>query len=94
MKRSQTPVAAAQKAVARVARQLSGLGACLKRIAETLPEAGLADSDQEPDFEVEMRSRIECVIVDSVETGIADLEAIARLEAPAPGRAERSARRR
>jgi hypothetical protein len=77
-----TPVdVAAQKEVAEVARELSGLRYWLKKVADTLPPPRAAhptaDLDGDPDVATELRSTIDCVTTDCLTPAIADLEAAA-----------------
>ena len=80
---------AAQKEVAEVARELSGLRYWLKKVAGTLPPPRgaanpAADLDGDPDVATELRSTIDCVTTDCLTPAIADLKAAA-LYRPAGG---------
>jgi len=84
MRTRRTPETEAQKEVAQVAEKLSGLKARLKRTVETLPEARPSEADHDPDFATELRSIIECVIADSLDPAILDLEAAAKRRPEGP----------
>ncbi|HZF07657.1 MAG TPA: hypothetical protein VFE33_02600 [Thermoanaerobaculia bacterium] len=87
----QTPEAKAQEEVAKVARELSGLKYWLRKAVSTLPEARRPDLDHDPDVATELRAIVGCVITDSLDPAIADLETVAHYRPERPAR-RRSAR--
>jgi hypothetical protein len=82
----QTAEAKAQEEVAKVARELSGLKYWLRKAVSTLPEARRPDADHDPDVATELRAIVGCVIADSLEPAIADLEAVAHYRPERPSR--------